>query len=158
MIAPVLNDCNVLVSAVLSRRADSPPAEILQLALNGDVEYLLSPDVLAEYRAVLSRPRLSRRHGKEAADLAVLVAELIAEGEVLFPHDQPEEGPDPGDAHLWRLLRMRSDAVLVTGDQALLQSAPTWARVMSPREWIVQYRSQVTPSSSSAKQSHDTSE
>ena len=56
-------DTNVLVAAVLTAQVDSPTARTLGAMLDGSLMFLLSPALLAEYRAVLLRPRLVQRHG-----------------------------------------------------------------------------------------------
>jgi len=52
----VVLDTNVLVSALL--KPESLPAAVLLLALSGRVQLCVSEPVLAEYEAVIRRPRL----------------------------------------------------------------------------------------------------
>lgn len=54
---PIVIDCNVLVSALLTRNPEAPPSRILRRALAGDLVFLLSQDLLLAYRTVLSRPQ-----------------------------------------------------------------------------------------------------
>src|SRR5262245_2385861 len=56
-------DTNVVVSGLLAGHSASPPAVILDGMLRARFTYLLSLEVLAEYREVLLRPRIQRRHG-----------------------------------------------------------------------------------------------
>ena len=63
MSQPAVVDTNVLVSGMLSREPDSPLSAILDGMINGSLPFLLSPRLLAEYRAVLLRPRVQRYHG-----------------------------------------------------------------------------------------------
>jgi putative PIN family toxin of toxin-antitoxin system len=51
----VVIDTNVLVSAALKDR--DPEAVILFVAGRDDMEWVVSPEVMAEYREVLSRPK-----------------------------------------------------------------------------------------------------
>lgn len=53
----VVVDTNVLVAGLLSRKG--PPARIVGLILAGQLVPVVSPDVLAEYEAVLNRPELA---------------------------------------------------------------------------------------------------
>jgi uncharacterized protein len=49
------------------------------------------------------------------------------------------DAPDPGDQHLWDLIASMPEAVLVTGDRALLEHPPDSASVVAPRPvlgWI----------------------
>ena len=48
-------DSNVVVSAMLSPHA--PPAQVIRLALQGDLGLLYDGRILAEYREVLMRPK-----------------------------------------------------------------------------------------------------
>lgn len=51
----VLIDTNVLISAVLKDR--DPEAVIMFVAERYDMEWIVSPEIMAEYREVLSRPK-----------------------------------------------------------------------------------------------------
>jgi putative PIN family toxin of toxin-antitoxin system len=66
----VVIDTNVLVSANLSD--EGLPAAILDLAANKTILIFVSPAVLAEYEAVLRRPRLNLSAAAVARSLAVI--------------------------------------------------------------------------------------
>ena len=53
----VVIDTNVVVSAILKDR--DPEAIILFVASRGDMEWIASPEIMAEYREVLNRPKFS---------------------------------------------------------------------------------------------------
>lgn len=53
----VVIDTNVLVSAVLKDRA--PQAVILFVVERDDMEWIVSPEIMSEYREVLSRPKFA---------------------------------------------------------------------------------------------------
>jgi len=53
----VVIDTNVLVSAVFKDRA--PQAVILFVVERDDMEWIVSPEIMAEYREVLSRPKFA---------------------------------------------------------------------------------------------------
>lgn len=129
-------DTNVVISGLLTGERASPTAAILEDMLRGHFTYLLSLELLAEYREVLLRPRIRRRHGLGAADVEALVTELALNGSVRDPPQVAEAVPDFRDRHLWALLRSDSAAVLVTGDDALLRSPPEPGRVLSPRRFL----------------------
>ncbi|MFO7631694.1 MAG: PIN domain-containing protein, partial [Caldilinea sp.] len=59
----VVIDANVLVSGLLTHDPLSPLASIVDGMLVGRIRFLLSSRLLAEYREVLLRPRVQRRHG-----------------------------------------------------------------------------------------------
>ena len=132
---PAVIDTNVVVSGVLTRLAASPTARILDGMLAGRFRYLLSIELLAEYREVLLRPRIRRRHGLSEADVDMLLTELAANGIVLGPERSGRERRKRGDEHLWELLAAGASATLVTGDQHLIDEPVGGAKVMSARDF-----------------------
>jgi uncharacterized protein len=126
-------DTNVVVSGVLTRLPVSPTARILDGMLAGRFRFLLSIELLAEYREVLLRPRIRRRHRLSEADVDVLLTEIAANGVVLEPEQSGKERRRRGDEHLWELVAAGTSAILVTGDQKLIDSPVGGARVMSAR-------------------------
>lgn len=132
---PAVIDTNVVVSGVLTRLAISPTARILDGMLTGRFRYLLSIELLAEYREVLLRPKIRRRHKLSEADMDVLLTELAANGIVLEPERSEKQRRKRGDEHLWELLSAGASAILVTGDQKLIDEPLGGARVMSARHF-----------------------
>ena len=131
----VIIDTNVLISGLLTREATSPTAEIVNGMLSGGIAFLLSPALLAEYRAVCTRPKIQKVHGMSEADVDSVLTEITAnaiwrEPQVVL------EAPDPGDNHLWTLLDTEPEATLITGDQLLLNNPPSNRRVINPIDWI----------------------
>ena len=96
----------------------------------GAFPFLLSLELLAEYRAVLLRPRIRSRHGLGEEEVDALLVGLTANAAMRDP-EQAEAGAVDVDGHLLALLAMHDAAVLVTGDQALLDRAPA-GRAVSP--------------------------
>ncbi|MGH7307600.1 MAG: putative toxin-antitoxin system toxin component, PIN family [Candidatus Rokuibacteriota bacterium] len=128
-------DTNVIVSGLIGGERESPTALILDAMLEGRFTYLLSLDLLAEYRQVLLRPAIRRRHGLTEAQVDVILTELALNGTLHDPVPSTAALPDSGDRHLWALLEA-TVAVLVTGDDALRKRAPEPARVLSPRQFL----------------------
>jgi putative PIN family toxin of toxin-antitoxin system len=130
-------DTNVVVAGLLTPQADSPTAHILDGMLNGGLIYLLSPDLLSEYRAVLLRPKLRALHRLNEAEIDQLLIEIAANAiwcEPVATHTP--NSPDPGDQHLWDLLASEQAAVLISGDQLLLQHPHPGRSVISPSTFI----------------------
>jgi putative PIN family toxin of toxin-antitoxin system len=132
---PAVIDTNVVVSGVLTRLAISPTARILDGMLSGRFRYLLSIELLAEYRDVLLRPKIRRRHGLSEADVDVLLTEIAANGLVLELEQSGRNRRRGGDEHLWELVAAAAgdSAVLVTGDQKLIDEPVGGTRVMTAR-------------------------
>jgi uncharacterized protein len=70
----VVLDANVLVSAVLN--PSSNPGHILELVRQNAVQLLVSPDILAEVKAVLLYPRLRKLHRRSPKWIKAFVQEL----------------------------------------------------------------------------------
>lgn len=129
-------DTNVIVSGLISRDPESPTAKVLSDMLSGDMIFVLSPVLLAEYRAVLLRPAISKRHGLSEPEIDRILIELTANAKWSEPVDDPEHSPpDDGDAHLWALLAYHSEGILLTGDRLLLNSPRPGSKVIMPAEY-----------------------
>ncbi|MBP6718690.1 MAG: PIN domain-containing protein [Rhodoferax sp.] len=133
-------DTNVLVAGLLTSHADSPVACILDGMLGAAFPFVLSEAQLAEYRAVLVRPRLAKLHGLSEAEIEVILVDIARHAIVLAPVRTVATplAPDPGDQFLWDLLASRPDLVLVTGDKLLLQDEAMQPRVISPQTFAAQ--------------------
>jgi len=125
-------DTNVVVSGMLTREATAPTRRILDAMLSGRMRFLLSIELMTEYRQVLLRPRIAERHGLTEDQIDQILEAIAANGIIREGVHAKEEGPDPEDAHLWALVASHPATVLVTGDRALLDEPPAAASVISP--------------------------
>jgi hypothetical protein len=97
---------------------------------------VLSEPLLAEYRAVLLRPRLAALHRLSPAEMDTILTDLAQHAIVLTPDPTGAArtpAPDPGDPMLRDLLGVRPDLRLVTGDKRLLDDPGMQGRVLSPQ-------------------------
>lgn len=133
----VIIDTNVLVSGLLTCEPDAPTAQIVDGILAARFPFLLSVALLAEYRAVLLRPRVRRLHGLTAQEVDA-VLETIAEHGVVRQPACGDLAPDPGDQHLFDLLASEPGAALVTGDRRLVDEPPPGTAVLSPPDFVSQ--------------------
>ncbi|WP_447970653.1 putative toxin-antitoxin system toxin component, PIN family [Nitrospira sp. M1] len=129
-------DTNVVVSGLISQQTDSPPCYILDEMLSGEVSFLLSLDLLTEYRHVLLRPKMKKLHHLTEDEIDGILTAISVNGQVRYPPRSPNHGPDPGDQHIWDLMDSYPDAVLVTGDMALQKFKNTKGIVLSPKEFV----------------------
>ncbi len=129
-------DTNVVVSGLLTFEEAAPTSRILDGMLGGVFRFLLSEDLLAEYRAVLLRPKIRDLHGLSEEEVDQLLTEVTANAVVRKPTDADLEPPDQKDRHLWQLLGANTDSILVTGDRRLRESSHYIDRVSSPREFV----------------------
>lgn len=126
----VVLDTNILVSAAL--RPGSDIARILERVLLRQAPIHVCPSIVAEYREVLSRPRL-RPTGLPPAWLPRLMQIAFLEPE---PAPWPLQGPDADDL-VFLALAKAAGAVLVTGNQAHFPlEIRDDVKVMTPREYL----------------------
>lgn len=132
-------DTNVVVAGLLTAHTDSPVARILDGMLSATFAFVLSEALLAEYRAVLVRPKLCKLHGLSEAEIDTILTDLARHAIVLTPVSTAgPRAPEPGDQFLWDLLATRTDLVLVTGDKLLLQDEAMRQRVILPQTFVAQ--------------------
>lgn len=150
-----LVDTNVVVSGVLAAAKDSPAARILEAMAAGTLHFILSDDLLAEYRAVLLRPAVVARHGLTAAEVDTVLEGIVANAGWREPAaaDGPTRGPAPaeaalppapprpvvpGDEHVIALLQTEPQATLVTGDRRLREAVAALRPALTPAELAAQ--------------------
>ena len=131
----VIVDTNVVVAGLITKRAESAVARILDGMLGAVVPFVVSEALLAEYRTVLVRQGLRKLHGLTVLQLDAVLTDIAFNAIVLNPARAPP-APDPGDQLLWELLAARSDLLLVTGDKLLLRDAGMRGRVISPQMFL----------------------
>jgi putative PIN family toxin of toxin-antitoxin system len=126
----VVVDTNVLVSAALSPHGLT--AAIVLALMTGDIEIVVSPELIAELEDVLARPKVRRRISRE--DAGAFVAALRSRA-TLIADPEPPAVPicdDPKDEYLVSLARVARVDALVSGDPHLLRLADR-IPVVSPR-------------------------
>ena len=129
-------DTSVVVSALISKKMDTPPRRILANMLKGEIEFWLSTELLEEYREVLQRPTVRKLHSLTDAELESIFVTLMLHAHWIEPAESDSPAPDSGDNHLWALLQAVPGAALVTGDKLLQDNPPSFARVISPRQFL----------------------
>ncbi|MBU2601063.1 MAG: PIN domain-containing protein [Actinobacteria bacterium] len=136
-------DTNVVVSGVLAGAGPSPNGRILDAMVAGRLRLVLSEVLLAEYRRVLLRPAIARRHGLTEVEVDQLLESLVVhalfrEPPALVEGDPPAGDIDllvPGDEHVVSLLGKVPGAVLVTGDRRLREAVASRYSEATPAEF-----------------------
>lgn len=136
-------DTNVIVSGVLAGAGPSPNGRILDAMVAGRLRFVLSDALLAEYRQVLLRPAIARRHGLTEVEIDHLLEDLVVnalfrEAPAVGEEDAPVGGVDqpvPGDEHVVALLSVVPGAVLVTGDLRLREAVAPRHPAATPAEF-----------------------
>ena len=139
---PVIVDTNVVVAGLLSADPALPVVRILDGMLDAAFAFVVSPALLAEYRAVLLRPKLRKQHGLTPDEVDAVLLQIARHAIVLEATPQQAQAapraPDRGDQLLYDLIACRPDLLLVTGDERLLDDAAMRKRVMTPRAQVGQ--------------------
>ena len=138
MSPPVIVDTNVVVAGLLTARADSPVARVLDGMLAAVFAFAISDALLAEYRTVLQRPSLRKVHGLTPDELDIILVDLAQRGIVITPVPALP-APDPGDQHLWELLAAREDLLLVTGEKKLQRDRAMGSRILTPATFVARW-------------------
>jgi len=107
----VVADAKVLVSAALARSPLAPSALVLDAALDGRLDIVTSPTLLAEVAGVLTRPRLARYlSGPEARRfVAGLGSQTTLTSDAPLPHPAVCRDPDDDFGRARRARPRRSD-------------------------------------------------
>ena len=121
-------DTNVIVAALLSPHADSATVRSLAAIVDGKAEALVSPEILSEYRAVLSRAKFGFSAEKVASVLRVF--ERLGKTTLPVRHDSPM--PDENDRVFYEVALAEPDAHLVTGN---LKHYPVSPIVVTPAQF-----------------------
>ena len=123
-------DTNVLVAALKTKHRDSATRRTIMAVVKGKVTPLIAPEIVAEYRDVLSRGYLHLE--KEAVD--ELMALFVKMGKELPPTHTDEEMPDEDDRVFYEVaLSGKADgAHVVTGN---LKHYPKSPIVITPAEF-----------------------
>ena len=131
-------DTNVLVAGLITQETSSPTVKIVNAMLSGGLFYLISPELLNEYKEVLSRPKLTKLHGLSEKEIDNLLIEFTANGLWREPNNTNKPiAPDLGDQHLWQLLSDEPNSTLVTGDKLLLEHQHPKAKIISASAFVV---------------------
>lgn len=119
----VLLDANVILSGLIARRADAPPAVLLQQIRRDHFVLITSEDLLDELRTVIRREKFSRILGDRVDDAMAFVDSLAR----LRGHQRGwrSKSPsaavrDPKDAYLLDLAERTGSSLIVSGDKDLL--------------------------------------
>jgi putative PIN family toxin of toxin-antitoxin system len=117
----VVLDTNVFVSALLV--PDSPPARILELALQGQLRLIISPAIIGEIGQVCHYPKVKKslqKHGLQEAKVAAALTKILKVA-TLTPGAEIARGvsPDPADDLVLSCAIEGQADFIISGDQDL---------------------------------------
>ena len=135
---PVIIDTCVLVAGLPTAGGPGPWAPIVSGMRDGSIGFVASEALLREYRDVLARPAIAHRLRLGEGGVEALLDDLVRAARRCDPTPVADGGrsaPDPGDAHLWALLRTDERLRLLTLDRKLLAFSRMRRRVIAPDTW-----------------------
>ena len=121
-------DTNVLVSALMSKRADSPTVLLLDYVLDGRIVLLYNEDIIREYKEVLHRSKFDF-----SEDNIHDLIELVKTGLFLDPTESGETFPDIDDRVFYEVALSKEDGYVVTGNTKHFPKSPI---VVTPAEMM----------------------
>lgn len=127
----VVVDTNVIVSALIAKKPDSPPRQVFRAMLSGDIIPLYHSDILSEYEEVLSRKKF---HLNSETIQTVLKA-VRQFGVEVIPKPTGEILIDMDDLVFYEVAmeKREDDTYLVTGNQ---KHYPVRDFIVTPAEML----------------------
>ena len=121
-------DTNVLVSALMSTRTDSPTVRLLDYVIDERIVLLYNDEILSEYGEVLHRSKFNF-----SEERIQMVLDLLRTGLHLDPTASSETFPDPDDRVFYEVALSHDDSYLVTGN---LRHFPKTPIVVTPAAMV----------------------
>lgn len=121
-------DTNVLVSALMSKHADSPTVLLLDYVLDGRIVLLYNEDIINEYKDVLHRDKF---HFDDEQIDALL--DLIKTGVHLDPTASDELFADEDDRVFYEVALSKEEGYVVTGNTRHFPKSPI---IVTPAEMM----------------------
>ena len=129
----IVLDTNVVVSAGI-KPGSAPAKLVMDWVLEGQVQVVTSPWIVAEYRAVSQRAKF-HRYGFPPPWLEFLIEESLSLSD---PSPWPHGGPDPKDAPFLALAHA-AGAWLVTGNlKHFPEPIREGVKVLAPPDYLAQ--------------------
>lgn len=132
----VVVDTNVVVSGTILDHGN--PYEILEAWRRQKFTLVLSPEIMAEIVAVLSRPKLSKKYALTDTLIARLISAFDQDAIMTTPISiEPIPGVEPADLKFLACAAACDADYFVTGDQKLLDlQTHKGTRIISPRAFL----------------------
>ena len=133
-------DTNVFISALFNPKR--PPAQVLELVLQGKIKLIISPQLIGEIERVLTYPKVRKLLKKRKAapgDLGEGLAKILKLA-VLTPGNLNVEAipDDPADDMVLACAQEGQADFIVSGDHHLLDlNAYQGIKIVSPAEFLM---------------------
>lgn len=133
-------DTNVFVSALLAKRADSPPVAVVEKLFDSNVIPVFSKAILKEYFEVLHRAKF----GFDQETVDVFLHDIVQKGILLEPEQMDFVLPDMNDVPFYAVTLAHGDneTYLVTGN---LKHFPVRPFIVTPAQFLEIIKRSPTP-------------
>lgn len=122
-------DTNVFVSALITKRDDSPTRLVLDYLFHGDIIPIFNDEILSEYREVLLRKKFNL-----SSELVNTLIDVIKElGKNVERIQCNTKLPDPKDIVFYEVSLAEENSFLVTGN---IKHFPISPLIVTPSEMI----------------------
>ena len=122
-------DTNVIVSALITKRDDSPTRLVLDYLFHGDIIPIFNDEILSEYREVLLRKKFNL-----SSELVNTLIDVIKElGKNVERIQCNTKLPDPKDIVFYEVSLAEENSFLVTGN---IKHFPISPLIVTPSEMI----------------------
>lgn len=127
-------DANVFISAALVTQG--PSGRLINAALEGRWQLVVSAHLLSEVRTVFGYERISRR--RPVAETSLFLADLAAIAEVVLdaPQPWPAVTRDPKDDYLVALAKSTGVDAIISGDVHLKELVDLVPPVIRPADFL----------------------
>ena len=138
----IVLDTNVLSSALFKKESTS--AQIRSLWRSGELELLISPEMLSELNRVIAYPRVQKRLIYTEHEIARFLDLLTTAGTLLSPQAQfTVVRDDPHDDKFVTLAVARQANYLISGDNHLLNLESIFGvTILTPRAFLIRWDAQ----------------
>jgi putative PIN family toxin of toxin-antitoxin system len=126
----VVLDTNVIVSAVLT--PGRIPASLVALAVQGAIQFFLSPEILEEYRQVLRRPAF----GFDSSAIDAFLDDLEKAATMVYPQNRATSALDDPDNRILECAEEAKAHYIITGNKKDFPFVEfAGAKIVSPAEF-----------------------
>ena len=136
MIPLCIIDTNVVVGGLLTDEAASPSRRVLDAMLAGRLRFLVSLDLLSDYRGALLHPAVVACHGLSEPEVDEVLSLLALKATMCHPPADDylvdDVVTDPGDVDVAALLTVAPEALVVTDDRRLATDLEGMCRLATP--------------------------
>lgn len=124
-------DTNVIVSALITKNPQSPPNMVLREVLDGKITPLYHPEIIEEYREVLSRTKFHLK----AETIQIVINSITSNGVKVDPKPTGEIFVDMDDLIFYEVAMEKRDdnAYIVTGNK---KHYPVRDFIVTPSEML----------------------